>query len=500
MDLLPYFIIVPLATAFLMPLLGRRVNFFGDAVAIIASFVLIMLSFTAMHKAAGSNTIICNAGMWAAPFGISFVADGFAALMLALVSVVTFFAVLHSVSYIRIYTDTWKYFSLIMLMVGGINGVLLSGDIFSLFVFLEVASIAMYALVAFGTEAHALEASFKYAVMSAVASSFILIGIAFLYSYTSTLNMADMAREILVKGPGKVVPFVSTLFIMGFGLKTALVPFHAWLPDAYTAAPAPIPAMSSGALIKALGIYVIARLFFNVFGINGSISAVLIGLAVLSMITGSLLAIGQHNMRRLLGYSSISQVGFIMLGLGIGTPLAVFGAIFHILNHALSKGLLFLSTGSVENSIGTQDIKKMHNLITRTPAVGYSNLSAIFSICGVPPFGGFWSKLIIILACIQSGHIYLALTAVAASILTIVYYFRAFTPALFGTGNKENKERVLKINIPLAEKVSIITLAAVSVLLAVLIIPGPGQDVIKNAASSLVSRMAYADIVLGALK
>lgn len=500
MELIPYFVVIPLAAAFLMPLLGRRVNILGDSVAVIAALLLSVFSFITAYRITGAPAFICKAGMWEQPFGISFVADGLSVFMLTMVSIVTFFTVIHSISYIRIYTDTWKYFSLLMFMVAGINGVLLSGDIFSLFVFLEIASIATYALVAFGTEARALEASFKYAVMSTVASSFILLGIAFLYSYTSTLNMADISRTILVKGPGKVVPFVATLFLMGFGLKSAIVPFHAWLPDAYTSAPAPVPAMSSGALIKALGVYVIARLFFNVLGMSAGISAILIGLSVASMLVGGFLAIGQHNIRRLLGYSSISQIGFIVLGLGVGTPLALFGAVFHILNHGISKSLLFMASGSVENDLGTQEIKKISALSAKAPAIGYSNLAAIFSICGIPPFGGFWSKLIIILACIQSGHIYAAFIAVIASIITLVYYFKAFTPVIFGDMRARAGSAIEKIKIPFIENAAIVTLACVSIALAFLIIPGLGQDVLKNAAGVLVNRMAYADIVLGVIK
>ena len=170
------------------------------------------------------------------------------------------------------------------------NGLIVTGDLFNLFVFLEVASIASYALVAFGTEAEELEASFKYAVMGSVASAFIFLGIAFLYGFTSTLNMADMAQVLSSKPGTGLVPFVSVLFLMGFGLKAALVPFHAWLPDAHPSAPASISAMLSGVLIKTLGVYALVRVFFNVIGINSTYLSVFRFLGGLSMLVAVLTA------------------------------------------------------------------------------------------------------------------------------------------------------------------------------------------------------------------
>ena len=186
-------------------------------------------------------------------------------------------------------------------MLAGMHGVIMTGDLFNLFVFLEIASIASYALVAFGTEAEELEASFKYAIMGSVASSFILLAIALTYGYTSTLNLADISLVLSQKGGGFLITFVSVLFLVGFGLKAALVPFHAWLPDAHPSAPAPISAMLSGVLIKTLGIYAIIRIFFNVFGTaHTPILSILMFLGVLSMLVGVILALSQWDFKRLL--------------------------------------------------------------------------------------------------------------------------------------------------------------------------------------------------------
>ncbi|GAI38463.1 unnamed protein product, partial [marine sediment metagenome] len=176
------------------------------------------------------------------------VMDGLTSFMLVTVNLIAFLVTIYSISYMEKYTAKDKFYTLFLLMLAGMNGVIITGDMFNLFVFLEIAAISSYALVAFGTEHEELEASFKYAVMGCLASSFILLGIALLYSFTSTLNMADISRTLIERGDNKIIFFVSTLFLMGFGLKAALVPFHWWLPDAHPSAPAPISAMLSGVL------------------------------------------------------------------------------------------------------------------------------------------------------------------------------------------------------------------------------------------------------------
>jgi multicomponent Na+:H+ antiporter subunit D len=364
---------------------------------------------------------------------------------------------------------------------------------FNLFVFMEIAAIASYALVAFGTESEELEASFKYAVMGSIASSFILLGIAILYSYTSTLNMADMAKVLLQKGPGKVLPFVSVLFLMGFGLKAALVPFHAWLPDAHPSAPGPISAMLSGVLIKVLGVYVLARILFH------AVSNILVILALLSMVVGSFLAFGQSDIKRLFAYSSVSQIGYIFLALGIGTPLSIAGGLFHLLNHSLAKSLLFLNAGAVEYSFGTRDLKKMSGILSKMPVTGYTSLIGALSISGIPPFGGFWSKLIIILACIEAKHPILAFVAILISILTLIYYFKALTGALFGTKDKQNSEADEK-RTSWAMNASMVALAILSIVSGLILMPNVGGPLLKNAALVLIGGKEYMNIIFGALK
>jgi len=371
-------------------------------------------------------------GAWSTPIGIDLRVDPLASLMLIIVNGVGLAAGVYSVEYMRRYTEKHRYYALLLFLVTGMNGVVLAGDLFNLYVFMEIAAVASYALVAFGCGHEELEASFKYAVMGSLASSFILIGVALVYGTTGALNMAQIASRISQDGIGPSVTFALALFLCGFGLKAALVPFHAWLPDAHPSAPAPVSAILSGVLIKAIGIYVVARLIFNVFGADGGMMSALRWLGVLSMVAGGLLATGQQDIKRLFAYSSISQVGYIVLGLGLGSPLGIVGALYHLINHSLFKSLLFLNAGAVEYATGSRDLKELGGLSRTMPVTGATSLLASMSMAGIPPLNGFWSKLIIVVACIQSGAHGFAVVAVVMSIVTLAYQLKVQRYAFFG--------------------------------------------------------------------
>ncbi len=428
---LPAFVVVPLVVAFILPVFGRKGKAGATLVANLVTIFLLALAVACVGK-----TGIYEVGNWSSRVGIVLVLDGLASLMLLAVNVVAAAAMLFSVRYMEQYTAKPKYLSLFLLMVAGMNGVVITGDVFNLYVFLEIASIASYALVGFGCEHEELEASFKYMVLGSVASSLILLGIALLYGNTGALNMAYTARAIQKSGINAGLAFAMSLFIAGFGLKAALVPFHAWLPDAHPSAPAPISAMLSGVLIKALGVYALSRLIFNVFGVSIPVSWVLIALGVLSMVVGVFLAVGQWDFKRLLAYHSISQMGYVVMGIGLGAlilakggnplwaSLAILGGLFHLVNHAVFKSLLFLASGSVEMATGTRQLKQMGGLVERMPYTRAACTIASAAIAGVPPFNGFWSKLILVIAAVQAGFFGLAAVTVVVSLVTLLSFLK----------------------------------------------------------------------------
>jgi len=498
MHIIPLFVAIPLGSAFLVSLLGKRVKRFSDSLSNLATFSLFFISLVSIFLVRTQGILVYKVGGWIPPIGISMVMDGLTSFMLVTVNLIAFLVTIYSISYMEKYTAKDKFYTLFLLMLAGMNGVIITGDMFNLFVFLEIAAISSYALVAFGTEHEELEASFKYAVMGCLASSFILLGIALLYSFTSTLNMADISRTLAERGDNKIIFFVSTLFLMGFGLKAALVPFHWWLPDAHPSAPAPISAMLSGVLIKVLGIYALVRVLFNVLGLGEmkSILYILMILGTISMVVGALLALGQKDFKRLLAYSSISQIGYIIFAFGLGTPLGFLGALFHLFNHSTFKSLLFLNSGAVVYATENRDLEKMGGLSQKMPVTGTTSLIASMSISGIPPFSGFWSKLIIIIAALQARQFVLAFIAILVSIITLAYYLKVQKFAFFGKLRKK-WEGVKEVPFPM--KLSMVILSIICLVGGVLLIPGISEVFLETARDALLAGKEYAALVFGAL-
>lgn len=481
---IPLFVAIPLACAFLMPLIGKRVKSAVDGTGVMAVLGVFVLSVFAVMTLGSRNhsPMSMIAGGWDLPFGIQVALDGLTAFMLVTVNFVALVVVIYSVGYMERFTAKWKYYTLFLLMLAGMNGVVITGDVFNLFVFLEIASIASYALVAFGTERQELEAAFKYAVMGSIGSLFILLAITILYSHTGTLNMADMAHRLQGSEGAAAGTTALVLFLAGFGLKSALVPFHAWLPDAHPSAPAPISAMLSGVFIKTLGIYAICRIGFNVFGMTQAALSVLLVLGLASMALGALLAIYQHDLKRMLAYSSISQVGYIFLGIAAGTPLGIMGGLLHLFNHSMFKSLLFLNSGSIEHAAGTRDLREMGGLGRRMPVTAWTMLTASMSISGVPPFSGFWSKLLIIVALAQSRLWIPAILAVLFSVVTLAYFMKANRMALHGSV-RQGLESIAEA--PAFMRIAMVTLAFLCILGGLLLLPGIREAFLGGATDVL---------------
>jgi multicomponent Na+:H+ antiporter subunit D len=416
---LPFFVAIPLAAAFVLPLLERRGAAAPHLLANAALALLAALSVVALGRE-GSFAM----GGWDAPIGIRLHYDGLSSLMLLLVDGIALLVGLYSVEFMTRYGSLARYYGLLLFMVTGMNGAVLAGDLFNLYVFIEIAGVASYALVAFGREAEDLEAAFRYAVLGSLASTLILTGVVLVYAVTGTLDLGHVAAGLADAGRSGPLHLAVGLFLAGLALKAALAPFHAWLPDAHPAAPAPVSALLSGVFIKAIGVYVLARLVFNVLGPSAEILAVLRWLGILSMVMGGLLALRQQDIKRLLAYSSIGQVGYVVVALGLGTPLGLAGALFHLVNHAVCKALLFLDAGAVERAAGTRDLRELGGLGRVIPVASRTSLIASLSISGVPPFGGFWSKLLIVVACIEAGQLGLAVAAVLFSVVTLGYQLR----------------------------------------------------------------------------
>ena len=430
------FVALPLVVAGILPLVGkvsRRVvpDLLANAALL---FLLVYAAIAGRHLIAG-GPVLQQLSWFGEPVAIRLALDGFSLLMLLAIALVGLAACLFSIDYMEHYGAKANYYALFLVMIAGMNGLVLATDLFNVYLFMEVAAVASYALVAFGLGQDELEAAFKYLMLSVVATAFILASVAVIFGMTGSLDFAAVAKALQELNAGTAVGIASAFFLMGFGLKAALIPFHAWLPDAHPSAPAPISAVLSGLLIKVSGVYAMTRIFLNVFGLTPALATVLMSLGALSMVVAAFLALGQKDMKRMLAYSSISQVGYVVLGIGIGTPLGIAGGLFHLFNHALAKGLLFLTSGSVQQATGTRNLDEMGGLAKRMPITAATNLVGALSIAGIPPLNGFWSKLIIIIALIQSGHPVFAVIAVLTSVLTLWYYLLMQRKAFFGKLN-----------------------------------------------------------------
>lgn len=457
--LLPILVVWPLACGFLVVLLAqvrglRRLTGVVSLLGLtggLAIAVELCRRIYGMHAAGGEAAV--SFGLWS-PAQPQLYADGLSTLLLLIINFVGLTILVYSIAYMRRYTSNWLFQSLFLVMVAAMNGLVLAGDLFTMYIFIETAALASYALVAFGCEAEELEASFRYLVMGVIASTFILVGVALIYSLTGQLDISQVAR-VLATGKFASSPallLAAGSLLAGLAIKAAVVPFHAWLPDAHPSAPAPVSAMMSGVLIKTGGVYAIARIVFCMLGANASYAQLLLVLGAASMVVGGLLSLGQWDIKRMLAYSSISQMGYIILALGGGAYalssgagrdialLCLVGALFHLFNHAAFKSLLFLTSGSIEYATGTRRLDQLGGLGRRMPVTGFCCRIGALSIAGIPPFNGFFSKVVIVIALVLAGLPALAALAVAVAVLTLLIATKLQRYALEGQSSLQAQQ------------------------------------------------------------
>ncbi len=494
----PTLVLLPMAVAFLIPLLSKLWPRGSDVVASAAAAVLVGLAGLGVSDVILREApVVYRMGGWPSHLGITLVYDSLTALVVLVVTLVGLAATVYAVRYLDRYTGRWKFYTLLMLMLTGLNGVAVSGDMFNLFVFVEISAVASYALVAFSTEAEGLEAAFKYMVLGEIGGMAILLAIALLYARVSALNMAVVATALDAAGRTPLFWLIAATLVFGFAIKMALVPFHAWLPDVYPSAPTPVAAMLAGVFSKVLGVYALSRVMFNVFGLT-RVSApqffdLLVALGVVSVVVGGVLAYAQRDQKRLLAYSSISQVGYVVIGLGIGNYWGVVGALFLVLAHALGKGALFLSAGSVQDATGCRDIGGLRGLERTMPFTAWSFILSAFSLAGVPPFVGFFAKVFIIVAAIHARMYWLAVFAAVFSVVTLGYFVTVVDRAFFSRPGTEPTP---------ARESPVLMVAAMLFLVLLSLVGGVGFKplldwLIGPAAQAIIDGSRYAVGVLG---
>jgi multicomponent Na+:H+ antiporter subunit D len=470
------------------------------------------------------SILVYQLSSWPAPFGITLVADALSLFMLALTGVVSLAAVAFSVRFMSEYAQRVSYHTLYHLMVVGITGSFLTGDIFNLFVWFEVMLLSSYVLVAFYSGPEHTRAALTYTVLNLLGSALMLLAIGGLYATVGTLNMADMARRLANPAQYGVDPVpvlgLTVLLFCVFALKAGIVPFQFWVPAAYRAAPAPVAAMLAG-VVKKVGIYAIIRLYFTVFaaatlpaglGLPGFVGndflsffgPVLFVMAAASILLGGVGAVSRKGLDGVLAYSSIGQIGFVVLPLAVAATvpevraLAIAAALIYALNHGLTKSMLFLASGTVEEAVGSVRFEHISGLAKRTPLLSIGFFLGALSLVGIPPLSGFFGKLLVFRTTAHAGAMggrggALALgLSLLGAILTIAYFSRAWNRGFWGTESEGVRTATY----------SPALVAVVVALAALLVVVGIGFDPVLRAAEAAANvtldRQAYVDAVLGA--
>lgn len=468
-----------LATGMLLPLVSMKKRTLAWPVAMIASSVTTAISIYNVFVVMEKGPVHYIMGGWFRPIGIEYTLDHLSAFVMLVINSVAFLVLIHAKKIVshELPGKEAPYYGAVILMLCGFNGIVVTGDLFNLYVFLEICSLALYGLIAVG-EKKAPFAAFRYLMMGAMGATFYLMGVGFLYMTTGSLNMAD-TRAILPHVMDKPAVLVAIgLMVLGMGIKMALFPLHHWLPDAYTYAPS-----TSSAIIAPTGTkvaaYVLLRVMYFVFGITFvsrtlPIANIITWLAAIAIIYGSVMAIAQKEMKRMLAFSSVAQIGYIALGIGLANALALVGAVLHVLNHAVMKSTLFLVAGNMRMKLGHSNISRMnHTIRKKMPWTMAAFTVAALSMVGLPPLGGFFSKWYLALGAVNngkwSGWVFLAVILIS-SLLNAVYFFRivekVYMKPIDGDKSRENEgEAVAREEVPGMMLVPTLIMAAAIIVL-----------------------------------
>jgi len=430
LDQLP--VIIPISLllfAFFTFLLGtvRRslaypLTLVGVATSLIASCLGLfrVLQYGAQHYYLGG---------WTPPLGIEYVLDHLSAFMAVIVTFIAFISIIYSRrSFLQeVPGKIVPLYSLMLLLLAGLTGIIVTGDLFNLYVFLEISSLAAYAVMAIGDDKAPI-AVFRYVIIGTIGACFYLLGVGFIYFATGSLNMADVAQILPSLYGSRLIVVAAVFIVIGMALKMALFPLHMWLPDVYTYSPSAVIALIAPIMTK-VGAYVLIRMLISVFLPNYlsnvlPVTLIIGWLAAIGIIVTSIMAISQTDFRRMLAYSSLAQISYVALGIGLANPMGLIGAMLHILNHAFMKGCLFEVSGAIRYRTGLWQIPQFAGLGRKMRWTMGAFTVAALSMVGIPPACGFFSKWYLVLGCVDASNWVFAAVVVASSLLNAVYFFR----------------------------------------------------------------------------
>lgn len=436
-------VVIPLMAAPLCLLLKRPQLVW--LFALFVSTVAFIISLLLLQQVSTTGVISYELGGWQAPWGIEYRIDQLNALLLIIISATSTVVLIAAQTSIEKEIPKNKhtlFYILYLLSLTGMLGIVSTGDAFNVFVFLEISSLSAYSLIALGKKRQALWASFQYLIMGTIGATFILIGIGLMYQMTGTLNMEDLSQRLPQVAQTKTVFTAFTFIIVGICLKLALFPLHLWLPNAYAYAPSIVTAFFAATATK-VAIYLLIRFTFTVFGLSFSfttlpLQGLFLVLGLMGIIVASSAAIYQKNIKHLFAYSSIAQVGFIIIGLSTNSVMGLTATLLHLFNHAIMKGAIFLALGAVVYQIGNSQLVNFSGLGRKMPLTMAAIVIGGLSLIGVPLTAGFISKWYLLTALIENNWWPVAILILLGSLLTVIYVWRIVEVIYFKEPLAEN--------------------------------------------------------------
>jgi len=424
-------ILIPLGTAIAMLLAWRRIDVqrwlgVASAVGLLGATSLLLLQVWR------GGIVAVQIGDWPAPFGITLVADLLSAIVVVLIGLLGLAASVYSLAGMDSAREQLGYHPLLQILLMGLCGAVLTGDMFNLFVWFEVILIAAFVLLVLGGAREQIEGGIKYVAINLFASSLLLTAVGLLYGATGTLNMADLARAFAAgEIADGLITTLAMLFLLAFGIKSAIFPLFFWLPASYHTAPPVISAVFAGLLTK-VGVYVLLRLFTLLFVYDVAYThTLLLVIAGFTMVIGVLGAAAQGEIRRILSFHIVSQIGYMIMGLALFTPLAIAGAVFFLIHNIIVKANLFLIGGVVQRWQGTEELKKLGGLYRARPGLSVLFLVSAFALAGLPPFSGFWAKLLLVWAGLETGQYVIVAVSLIVSVLTLFSMTKIWSQAFW---------------------------------------------------------------------
>ena len=485
-------ILLPFFAAVASLLLPRRL---GKLAGVAGPTALLLAASTLLNVVIRDGIQVLQIGNWPAPFGITFVVDIFSAIMVLLTGITGFAVSIYSYHSIDSKRHSFGYYFLFNIMLMGVAGAFTTGDIFNMYVWFEVLLIASFVLMVLGGEQPQIEGAVKYVTLNLLSSTFFLVAIAVLYGKLGTLNMADLAVRVSQAQDDPLVKVASILLLAAFGIKAAIFPLYFWLPASYHTPPAAVSAVFAGLLTK-VGVYALIRTFTLIFIWDRAVThnALLI-IAGLTMFFGVIGAAVQFDFRRILSFHIISQIGYMIMGLGLFTRIAIAGSVFYIFHHIIVKTNLFLLSGLVNHMKGTYALKKLGGLYKSRPLLAFLFIIPAFSLAGIPPLSGFWAKFMLIKAGLSLQAWIIVSVALLVSLLTLFSMTKIWAEVFWKPEPQESNRSFKKDKTYYSMLLPIIFMAALTVVIS--LYTEPFLNIAFQGADQLLNPSLYIKAVLG---